>query len=94
VYIRGYTSPRADANYNIALAHRRVASLRSYMMRFEDGVLQTYLDNGQLILKEAMLGESVAPTGISDDLNDPANSIYSTSASRERKAEISVVVLQ
>ncbi|MFK7795829.1 MAG: hypothetical protein AB8E82_00140 [Aureispira sp.] len=94
VYIRGYTSPRADANYNIALAHRRVASLRSYMMRFNGGVLQKYLDNGQLILKEAMLGESVAPAGISDDLNDPANSIYSTMASRERKAEISVVILQ
>ena len=94
VYIRGYTSPRADANYNIALAHRRVASLRSYMLRYNGGALQTYLDNGQLIIKEAMLGESVAPAGISDDLTDPANSIYSTIASRERKAEISVVVLQ
>lgn len=94
LYIRGYTSPRADANYNIALSHRRVASLRSYILRYKGGALKPYLDSGQLILKEAMLGESVAPAGISDDLNDPANSIYGTEASRERKAEISVVVEQ
>lgn len=94
LYIRGYTSPRADENYNMALAHRRVASLRSYILRYKNGVLQTYLNSGQLILKEAMLGESVAPAGISDDINDPANSIYGTAASRERKAEISVVVEQ
>ncbi|MGH1336456.1 MAG: hypothetical protein ACRBFS_10040 [Aureispira sp.] len=94
LYIRGYTSPRADENYNIALAHRRVASLRSYILRYKRGMLKTYLDSGQLVLKEAMLGESVAPTGISDDINDPANSIYGTAASRERKAEISVIVEQ
>lgn len=94
LYIRGYTSPKADANYNIALSHRRVASLRDYLMRYKNGALRPYLDNGQLIIKEAMLGESAAPAGISDDPNDPANSIYGTAAARERKAEVAVVVEQ
>ena len=94
LYIRGYTSPKADANYNIALSHRRVASLRSFLMRYKGGALKTYVENGALDIREAMLGESVAPAGISDDPNDPANSIYGVAASRERKAELSVVLLQ
>lgn len=94
LYIRGYTSPKADASYNIALSHRRVASLRAYILGYKNAALKVYLDNGQLLLKEAMLGESVAPVGISDDPNDPANSIYGVDASRQRKAEISVVLQQ
>jgi hypothetical protein len=94
LYIRGYTSPKADANYNIALSHRRVASLRQYILDYKGGALKSYLDNGQLLIKEAMLGESAAPAGISDDPNDPANSIYGVPASKERKAEIAVVVAQ
>lgn len=94
LYIRGYTSPKADANYNIALSHRRVASLRSYLMRYKNGALKPYVDSGALDIREAMLGESVAPSGISDDPNDVANSIFGVAASRERKAELSVVRLQ
>lgn len=94
LYIRGYTSPKADANYNIALSHRRVASLRSYIMRYKNGALKPYIDNGALEIREAMLGESVAPAGISDDPNDPANSIFGIDASKERKAELAVVRLQ
>lgn len=94
LYIRGYTSPKADANYNIALAYRRVASLRSYLMRYKNGILKPYVDSGALEIREAMLGESVAPAGISDDPNDVANSIFGVAASRERKAELAVVRLQ
>lgn len=94
LYIRGYTSPRASERYNIALAHRRVASMRSYLLRAQNNILQQYVDNGQLIIKEAMLGESVAPKGISDDYEDPQNSIFGIDASQERKAEISVIVAQ
>jgi tetratricopeptide (TPR) repeat protein len=94
LYIRGYTSPRASERYNIALAHRRVLSMRSYILRAQNNRLQPYVNNGQLIIKEAMLGESVAPKGISDEYEDSQNSIFGLDASRERKAEISVIVEQ
>lgn len=94
LYIRGYTSPKAEKNYNIALAHRRVASLKSFMMRYKDGAFKPYVKDNSLIIKEAMLGESMVPKGVSDDHKDPANSIYSVKASQERKAEISVLIQQ
>lgn len=94
LYIRGYTSPRAEKKYNVALAHRRVSSLKNFMMSYKGGAFKSYVANKSLIIKEAMLGESMAPKGISDDYNDPRNSIYSVDASRERRAEISVVVEQ
>ncbi len=94
LYIRGYTSPKASEKYNVALAHRRVVSMRSYLLRYKANLLQQYVDNGQLVIKEAMLGESVSPQGISDDHLDPQNSIFGIDASNERKAEISIIVAQ
>jgi len=94
LYIRGYTSPKATEKYNIALANRRVASLKSFMLRYKNGAFKKYVDQKDLILREAMLGESLVPKGVSDDHKDPANSIYSVSASQERKAEISVIIQQ
>ncbi len=94
LYIRGYTSPKAEKNYNIALANRRVSSLKSFMMRYKDGAFKKYVDRKDLILTEAMLGESLVPKGVSDDHKDPSNSIYSVSASQERRAEISVLIQQ
>lgn len=94
LYIRGYTSPRASEKYNISLAGRRVASLKSFIRRYKDNALEQYINNQQLIIKEALLGESLAPVGISDSYKDPKNSIYSVPASRERKAEISLIKMQ
>ncbi|BDS10032.1 hypothetical protein [Aureispira anguillae] len=94
LYIRGYTSPKAEKSYNVALASRRVASLRSFMMRYKGEAFKQYVDNKSLIIKEAILGESAVPRGVSDDHKDPANSIYSVAASQERKAEISVLIRQ
>ncbi|WMX13429.1 MULTISPECIES: PD40 domain-containing protein [unclassified Aureispira] len=94
LYIRGYTSPKAEKKYNIALANRRVSSLRNFMMGYKNGAFKKYVNQKDLIIKEAMLGESLVPKGVSDDHKDPANSIYSVAASQERKAEISVLVRQ
>jgi len=91
LYIRGYTSPRSSERYNVALSGRRVASMRSFMLRYKDGALRQYVDNKQLIIREALLGESVAPAEIIDAFDDPQNSIYGVDASKERKAEISVI---
>lgn len=94
VAIQGYTSPRASAAYNKALSGRRIASVTNDMLAYKNGVLRTFLDKGQLTLKELPLGEGSTPLGISDDIDDPRNSIYSVEAASQRRVNFIVVALQ
>lgn len=94
IFLRGFTSPRAKNRYNLNLAHRRVSSLRNYIIGYNGNFLKPYVDRGDLLIDEAMLGESMSAKGVSDSLDDPQNSIYSPRAARERRAEISILVEQ
>jgi hypothetical protein len=88
VVIRGFTSPRAKTDYNIFLGKRRISSLRNHFEQYADGMLKTYLLSGQLKITEANFGESTAKIGISDNLQDERNSVYSPEAAQERRVEI------
>ncbi len=88
IVIKGYTSPRAKTDYNDFLAQRRISSLRNQFERWRGGVFENYLKYGKLVISEAPFGESQSASGISDDLFDERNSIYSVGASRERRVEI------
>ncbi len=88
IVIKGYTSPRAKTDYNEFLAQRRISSLRNQFERWRGGVFENYIKYGKLVITEAPFGESQAASGISDDLFDERNSIYSVGASRERRVEI------
>ncbi|MBK8563652.1 MAG: tetratricopeptide repeat protein [Saprospiraceae bacterium] len=88
IVIKGYTSPRAKSDYNDYLAQRRISSLRNHFSEWQDSVFEPFLKNEKLVISDAPYGESQAETGISDDLFDERNSIYSVGASRERRVEI------
>lgn len=88
IVIKGYTSPRAKTDYNEYLAQRRISSLRNHFLTWQGSVFEPYLKSEKLVITEAPFGESQAATGISDDLFDERNSIYSVGASRERRVEI------
>ena len=88
VLIKGFTSPRAQSDYNLQLGKRRVSSVKNYFEFFDDGVLKPYLQSGQLKLSEVSFGETTARSGISDNLSDERNSIYHPDAARERRVEI------
>lgn len=88
IIIKGYTSPRATDAYNIALAKRRISSLRNHITTFQNGSFGLYLASRQLQIQEAPLGETTSPEGISDDYSDLQGSIYSVEASQERRVEI------
>lgn len=88
IFIKGYTSPRAQSDYNLALGKRRVASARLHFEQWREGVLQPYINSGQLKIAEVSFGETRSATGISDDLTDERGSIYSPAAARERRVEI------
>ncbi|CAA6816292.1 MAG: Unknown protein [uncultured Aureispira sp.] len=94
IAIQGYTSPRASAAYNKSLANRRIGSVMKDLLAYKEGALKAYLDSGQLSFKELPLGEGKAPVGISDDIDDPRNSIYSVEAASQRRVNFIVVELQ
>ncbi len=88
IIIKGFTSPRAESAYNLALGRRRISSVRNHFEKYGDGVLQPYLKTGFLRVTEASFGETTAKTTISDRLEDRRGSIYNPDAARERRVEI------
>ncbi len=88
VFIRGYTSPRAKSDYNLALGRRRISSVRNHFDAYRDGVFRPFLADGRLVITERSFGETQAASTVSDDLANERASIYSPDAARERRVEI------
>lgn len=96
VTMKGYCSPLASSDYNVKLAKRRVNSLLNYFKQYNNGVLLKYIDRNAenkaiLILEEVPVGELEFEHGVSDDLKDKRNSVYSPSAANDRKIQIIAV---
>ena len=88
VLIKGYTSPRAQTDYNLNLGKRRVSSVINYFDAYDGGAFKPYINDKTLVLAETSFGESTAAKGISDDIADRRNSVYHPAAARERRVEI------
>jgi hypothetical protein len=88
IFIKGFTSPRAEKEYNIALGRRRISSIRNHFEKFGDGIFAPYFRSGMLKITETSFGETTAKTNISDKLEDRRGSIYNPNAARERRVEI------
>jgi hypothetical protein len=94
--IRGFASPLAKTEYNVALTQRRIMSLGNYLRAYDNGVFAPYLDGtsangGKLELVGVPYGEYTANQITSDNPNDVKNSVFSRAAARERKIEIQSV---
>ncbi|MCP4440220.1 MAG: hypothetical protein GY810_14850 [Aureispira sp.] len=92
IQIKGYTSPRSNEGYNVALAKRRIMSVRKQLFIYKKGAFLPHFQQGHFSVKEVPLGESTSPDGVNDQMDDPKNSIFGVEASKERRAEI--IVLQ
>ncbi|NRA47918.1 MAG: hypothetical protein HRU12_02185 [Phaeodactylibacter sp.] len=88
IFMKGYTSPRAKRDYNLALSKRRISSVRNHFRTYQNEIFLPFLDSGQLMLSERPFGEAEAANTISDALDDLRNSIYHPDAARERRVEI------
>lgn len=88
IFIKGFTSPRAESDYNLALGKRRISSLRNFFNTYENGVFQPFLNTSQLKITERSFGETTARKEVSDDLFDVKNSVFSIGAAKERRVEI------
>jgi outer membrane protein OmpA-like peptidoglycan-associated protein/tetratricopeptide (TPR) repeat protein len=88
VVVKGFTSPRAQTDYNLNLGFRRISSIRNHFERWNSGALKHYITDNQLIISQTSFGETTASAKASDQLNDEKNSIYNPLAARERRVEI------
>ncbi len=88
IFIKGFTSPRAQSDYNLALGARRISSVRNHFQSWQEGVFLPHLRSGQLKISERSFGEATAAKEVSDALDDLRGSIFSIGAMRERRVEI------
>ena len=88
IFLKGYTSPRAKKEYNLALSKRRISSVKNYFQVYQDGQLIPFLSSQQFKISERPFGEATAASTVSDVLEDLRNSIYHPDAARERRVEI------
>lgn len=88
IQLKGYASPRADYDYNLILANRRVKSIDNEIRSYKKGALIKYLKKGQLKITDVSYGESLASKDISDDIMNEKLSVYSVEASKERRVEV------
>jgi hypothetical protein len=88
VLIKGFASPLASQEYNMALTRRRIVSVLNYLRRYNNGMYESAIQQKHLGISVAPLGEAEAQSGISDNARDRNLSVFSVDASKERRAEI------
>jgi hypothetical protein len=99
IHLKGFASPLAKTNYNVALTKRRVSSLVNYFSECNEGEFKKYIDGqaingGKLSFSFASFGEYVANQETSDDILDQENSVFSKEAAIERKIEIEKIEVE
>ena len=93
INIKGYTSPVGDSPYNLALAGRRIESIKQYFLSIPE--LNQYFfnknDTGDtnplLIFEELPFGEDGTPP-IFENEKDYRNTIYNPHSAVKRRVEI------
>lgn len=88
ILLKGFTSPLAQDEYNKNLGKRRVMSIQNEIRNYKNAMFLPAIDSGMLKITDVSYGEEQAPASVIDSPNRPAQSIYSTDASRERRVEI------
>lgn len=91
ITVCGFASPLHKADYNLALSSRRISSFINYLKQYKNGIFLPYFSgtagNTLTIISEPE-GSTLAKKEVSDNPNDQRNSVYSISASVERKIQI------
>lgn len=88
IMVKGFASPLASHEYNLALTHRRIVSVKNYLRAAKGGIYANYIVKNQLKISTAPMGEAAAATFVNDNARQKELSVYSVEASKERRAEI------
>lgn len=92
ITVHGYASALHKTDYNFKLSSRRISSLVNYLKEFDNGILMPFLDGtkpNQLKIIEKPLGSQEAiAKNINANIHDKRNSVFSISASIERRIQV------
>lgn len=88
IIVEGYASPLAASDYNKKLTGRRVSSVINQFRTYRNGALAEFIDNESLVIKEAPKGEDASKDDVEDSPANRRQSVFSPSASRERRVKI------
>ncbi len=88
IIFTSHASPLASSEYNLILSQRRFVSVENFIQRWDNRSLQRFIDTGKLDYENNPFGESQARSEVSSDRQEPARSIYSVEAARERKVTV------
>ena len=91
--VKGFASPLASKEYNLALTKRRIVSVQNYLRKCNNGYYESFIQTKKLIVTTAPYGETLAKAEVADNARDKSASVFSVEASRERRAEIIEVKL-
>ncbi len=89
-YLEGYDDPVGGLVESKLISERRIEFLRNMMYAYGNGVLIPYINSRQLTIVETAKGETESRRGVSDDIDDPRNSIYEMGPMFERRVEIRI----
>ncbi len=81
--VRGFSSALADESYNKILSSRRINSFTQSLKSFKNEIFLPYIENNQLIINEAALGEVEDSISLNDE-----DGIYDITSILNRKIEI------
>ena len=85
--VRGLSSPLADSKYNYRLSQRRISCFINTLNAYQNGVLKGYINSGELQIIEEVQGEE-DPKIVSDDVFNKQQSVYSPTAAKARRIEV------
>lgn len=88
IMVKGFASPLASEEYNMALTRRRIVSVKNYLRTVRGGLYESYILSKQLKISTAPFGEKEAGEGVNDSRRQRNLSVFSVEASKERRAEI------
>ncbi len=81
--VRGFSSALADKSYNKILSSRRINSFTQSLKSFKNEIFSVYIDNNQLIINEAALGEVEDPISLNNE-----GGVYDITSILNRRIEI------
>ena len=89
VYMAAYTSASGSAAINKIISERRGAVLKNFIVNWNNGALQKYIDNGQLTVSDEYFPMSADDVKLkTGGSRAPAYTIYGVPASRNRRVNV------
>lgn len=89
VYMAAFTSASGSAAANKVISERRGLVLKNYIVNWNNGALEKYIESGQLIVSDEYFPASDESAGVrTAESRNQASAIFGVPASRNRRVNV------